>query len=67
MGETIEFDDSLGIKVKPGSIFQDRSTCNVIAHLVLKLPLRPNLFLLRSEELNVFLDLLAEQNLLQAD
>lgn len=66
VGPAVKLYDSLGICVESLCVLQDWCPRDITGHLVLKLPITPNLSLFASKLLDIFLDLLAEKYFLQA-
>jgi len=66
MRVAVELDYPLGVNVKALVIFQNWRPRDIAGHFILELPIPSNLALLGPELLNVFFDLTAVENLLQA-
>lgn len=67
MMPAIELYNSFGIGMESLSVFQDRRPRNIARHFIIKLPVAPYLGLFCAKLLDVFLNLPAEENFLDAD
>lgn len=67
MGSAVELNDALSIFVQLHSLLQDGRPGDITRHLGLILPALSHLALFSSKTLNVLFNLLAEEDLLEAD